>query len=200
MIILGNKQCTNYINLVPSKKTPTIDGVQFYAWKSVEGVNNKLYYTLVEKPTNSDIMFGGDYFVNTEVYGSETSLENAIIDTESLGDDTITFKEGEGEWAFDVTVLRDSLNDGTFVQIQAYEQDGWDNTKPSMIHKSPNGKFYTMIETEDNTYYTDVDMIINSNEIVDNGDGTITYDGATYIYDETPTYHRKDMLENKGLI
>jgi hypothetical protein len=155
---------------------------------------------LVEKPTSSDVIFGGDYFVNTEAYYNPISLEDAIIDTESLGDDTITFKEGEGEYAFDVTVVRDTLNDGTFVQIYAYEQDGWDNTKPIMIHKSPNGKFYTMIETEDNTYYTDVDMIINSGEIVDNGDNTITYDGATYIYDETPTYHRKDMLENKGLI
>lgn len=197
MIILGGQQCINYINLVKSNTTnDETNDVVLYAWKGDESVNSKLYYTMVETPTNSDIIFGGDYFVNTEAYANAIPLDNATFGI----DNTITFKEGSIPFAFDVTVTRDPSNDGTFVQIHAYEQDGWDNTKPIMIHKSPNGKFYTMIEIEDNTYYTDVDMIINSNEIVDNGDETITYDGATYIYDETLTYHRKDMLENKGLI
>lgn len=199
MIILGNKQCINYINLVPSKKqesnTETTEKY-FYCWKGGESVNGKLYWTEVENPTSSDVIYGGLYFVNSEVYADPIPLTEATFAI----DGTITFKEGPADWDWDVTVTRDSSNDGTYVLIDAYEQDGFDDTKPGMIHKSPTGQYYTMIETEEDTYYTDVDAIINFGEIVDNGDNTITYDGATYTYDETPSYHRKEMLENKGLI
>lgn len=164
----------------------------FYCWKGDDSVNGKLYWTEVENPTSSDVICGGDYYVNSGIYAKPIPLTEA-----TFGDGTITFKEGMDDWAFDVTVTRDSSNDGLYYPTYYYPQgdnmDGYDESVPFEIYTLDKSTQYYVMNQDDDS---DITNVINANEITVINDTSFIYNNVEYVLDEeNTTYHRKEMLQ-----
>ena len=126
MIILGNKQCINYINLVPSKKTPTISGVQFYAWNDGSGM---LFFTTTPNPSTIDVIYEGRYYDGENKIAYINSNDVFQLDGATISSNEITFDY----YGMNFTVTRDTTFDGDYTLTHYYEHSDTTSNLPVYV-------------------------------------------------------------------
>lgn len=209
MIILGNKQSINYINLVPSKKTT----IYFYCWKPLVDENIYIPYrwTTVSAPTPENLIYGGGECID-EMYENGVMLSSKDNLSISADATTITYDENLGSSdhpnVTSISLTRDDTKDGIFVRATRYDLD------PNSVDWSNPPEDYNIFALrEQNIYYkciypsivgdgygepgTFID--ISNNVIVDGN--IIEYNGCKYVlYEEFDTFHRKSSLIGDGIL